>query len=331
VTTRPIRDAEFGLRIEEARLRAEILRVVAQAKSAYYTAILFEKLIAITEEAIQRDKTLVETSQALFNAGLVTKRDVFSAEVILSQDLARLANNQADFTAAKNVLLDVLGISIATEVDLLDKDLSFQPILLEPELAQWIAAAISNRPETLEVEERLAQSALNIRVTRNTLLPQLDLVAAYGKIHNASTFEKSLSLRGETWSAGLVLSVPIGNVAARSALARAEIEEKRVQQELIQVRRQIELEVRNAVIKLSRNMELVRVLRIGVEQAEGKLEVAKARFALGEDDNFDITDAQEDLLQAQSDLLEATADYNIGLAELEASIAGPVVAARVTP
>jgi outer membrane protein TolC len=61
------------------------------------------------------------------------------------------------------------------------------------------------------------------------------------------------------------------------------------------------------------------------------LEVAKARFALGQADNFDITDAQEDLLQAQSDLLEATADYNIGLAELEASIAGPVVATRATP
>jgi outer membrane protein TolC len=331
VTTQPIRNAEFGVRIEEARLRAAILRVVAQAKSAYYTAILAEKLIAITEEAIQRDKTLVEASQALFNAGLVTKRDVFSAEVILSQDLARQASNQADFITAKNVLLDVLGIPIATELDLLDKELSFQPILLEPELARWIEAAISNRPETLEVEERLAQNALNIRVARNTLLPQLDLVAAYGKIHNASTFEKSLALRGETWTAGLVFSVPIGNVAARSALTQTEIQEKRLQQDLIQVKRQIELEVRNAVIKLSRSIELIRVLRIGVEQAEGKLEVAKARFALGQADNFDITDAQEDLLQAQSDLLEAMADYNIGLAELEASIAGPVVAVRATP
>ena len=192
VTTQPIRDAEFGVRIEEARLRAEILRIVAQAKSNYYTAILAEKIIAITEEAIQRDKTLIESSQALFQAGLVTKRDVFSAEVILSKDLARLANAQADLAVAKNALLDVLGISIATEVDLLDKDLSFQPILLEPELARWIAAAISHRPEVLEVEERLGQSELNIRVARNTTLPQLDLVALTGRSHTASTFGRSL-------------------------------------------------------------------------------------------------------------------------------------------
>lgn len=330
VTTRPIQDAEYGLRIEEARLRAEILRIVALAKTNYYTALLQEKIITITEEAIQRDKRLIEASQALFRGGLVTRRDVLSAEIILSQDLARLASAQANLAVATNALLDVLGISIAAEVDLLDKDLSFQPILLEPELARWIAAAISQRPEVLEVEERLGQSELNIRVARNTTLPQLDLVATYGKPHTASTFGRSLQFRGDTWSAELVASVPIGNVAARSTLAQAEIQRKRIQQELVQVQRQIELQVRTAVIKLRRSVELSRVLSLSIEQLQSKLEVAQARFALGQADNFDITDAQQDLLEAQTDLLTAMADYKIGLAELEASIAGPVIFSGAT-
>jgi outer membrane protein len=218
----------------------------------------------------------------------------------------------------------VLGISIATDVDLLDKDLSFQPLLLEPELARWIAAAISQRPEVLEVEERLGQSQLNIQVARNTTLPQLDLAVSYGRPHTASTLGRSLEFRGETWSAELVASVPIGNVAARSALIQAEIQRKRIQQELGQVQRQIELQVRTAVIKLHRSVELRRVRSLSIEQLQSKLEVAQARFALGQADNFDITDAQQDLLEAQTDLLTAMADYKIGLAELEASIAGPV-------
>jgi outer membrane protein TolC len=37
VVTRPVQDARFDLRVEEARLGAETLRVVAAAKSAYYT------------------------------------------------------------------------------------------------------------------------------------------------------------------------------------------------------------------------------------------------------------------------------------------------------
>ena len=324
VTTRPIQDAEYGLRIEEARLRAEILRIVALAKTNYYTAILQEQIITITEEAIQRDKRLIEASQALFRGGLVTRRDVLSAEILLSKDLARLASAQANLAVTKNALLDVLGIAIATDVDLLDKDLSFQPLLLEPELARWIAAAISQRPEVLEVEERLGQSQLNIQVARNTTLPQLDLAVSYGRPHTASTLGRSLEFRGETWSAELVASVPIGNVAARSALIQAEIQRKRIQQELGQVQRQIELQVRTAVITLHRSVELRRVRSLSIEQLQGKLEVAQARFALGQADNKDITDAQDDLLEAQTDLLRAMADYKIGLAELEASIAGPV-------
>jgi OMF family outer membrane factor len=120
-------------------------------------------------------------------------------------------------------------------------------------------------------------------------------------------------------------------VAARSALTRAELEQKRLQQELVHLKRQIELDVRTAVIKLRRSVERMRVLRVGIEQVQGKLEVAQGRFALGEASNLDITDAQQDLLEAQTDLLTATADYNIGLAELEASIAGPITSSGATP
>jgi outer membrane protein TolC len=322
VTTRRIRDAAFDLRIEEARLRADILRVTANTKSAYYTMLLAEKIIEVTAEAVQRDQTLVEASQALFKAGLVTKRDVFSAEIILAQDSARLVSAQADLESAKNILLDVLGLPFATTVLLLDKDISFQPVSLA--LDMWITTAIEHRPEILEIEEELGKSWLNIRVEKNALLPRLDLVASYERFQGDSTLGEAFDFSGEGWSAGLVFSVPIGNVAAKSTLARAEIEHARLQQRLVQTKRQIELEVRAAVIKLSRSLERMKVLIAGVEQAQGKLEFAKARFVLGLATNLDITDVQEDLLDAETDLLSAIVGYNIGLAELEARIAGPM-------
>lgn len=322
VVTRPIQDAEFDLRIEEARLQADILRVTANIKSAYYNMVLAEKIINVTEEAVQRDKTLLEASQALFEGGLVTKRDVFSAEIILAQDSARLVSAQSNLESAKNRLLDVLGLPFATEVILLDTDISFQPVPLA--LDRWIQTAIARRPETLEIQEELGKSLLNIRVERNDVLPRLDLVASYERFEGEATFGGAFDFTGEAWNAGLVFSVPIGNVAARSALTRAQIEHTRLQQRFLQTKRQIELEVRDAVIKLRRSLERMSVLIAGVEQAQGKLEFARARFALGLATNLDITDAQEDLLDAETDLLSAIVDYNVGLAELEARIAGPI-------
>jgi outer membrane protein TolC len=63
---------------------------------------------------------------------------------------------------------------------------------------------------------------------------------------------------------------------------------------------------------------------VAIDQATGKLEVAKARFVLGQATNLDVTDARESLLGGETDLLTAIVDYNMVLAELEARIGGPI-------
>ena len=322
VATQPIRNAEFDSRIADNGLKAQVLSVTAGTKTAYYSVLLAEKVIGVTEAAIARDQELVDASNALFQARLVTKRDVFSAELSFAQDSARLVSARADLETAKNALLSVLGLPIATDVVLVDKEISFEPIQLE--LERLIATGTEKRPEILAAQERLAKAALNIRVSRNALLPQLDLVASYGRAHTRTVFARSLDLAGDVWTAGLVFSFPIGNVAARATLSQAEIDYKNLLVQLEQTKRDVELGVRAAVIKLRKSVERIKALTVAIEQAKGKLEVGKAQFALGLATNLDITDAQLAILNAETDLLTAIVDYNIGLAELEASIAGPL-------
>lgn len=320
VATREIQEARFDLRAGRARLAAEILRIIAETKRAYYNTLLSERVIEVTQAAIDRDRTLIEATEALFRAGLVTRRDVFSAELALATDSARLVSAQGNLELARNALLDVLGLPIGTRVALLDRDIEFEPLTVD--LSRWIATATRERPEILALNERVAKSELNVRVTRHGLLPQLDFVAAYGRGRLESTFGRSLSLSGQVWEVGLVFSVPIGDVAANARLRQAEIEHLRLQHELTQAKRQIEVEVRATVIKLQTSAERTRILTTAIEHAKRKLEVARARFALGEATNFDITDAQEALLNAETDRLTAIVDHSVGLAELAASVGG---------
>jgi outer membrane protein TolC len=229
-------------------------------------------------------------------------------------------NAEANLESTRNAFLDVLGLPLGQEILLLEKDVGFHPIRLDTE--KWIATAIENRPEIMEVDERLSKSLLDIKVAKNSLLPQVDLVGSYGRSQNGLTFGRSLDFHGQAWGAGLIFSVPLGNVAAKSTLARAGIEQSRLQQELLQRKRLVEQEVRAAVIKLRASAERMKARSMIVEQARGKMEVSQGRFALGLATNLDIIDAQEDLLDAETDLLQAVVDYNIGIAELEASIAG---------
>lgn len=324
VATRPIRDAESDVRIEEARLRGAVLRVVAATRRAYYNVNLAENVIEVIKTAIKRDEALIEASEALLKAGLVTTRDVISAQVSLTKDSERLVTAEAELESARYALFDVLGLPIGTEAELLDREVRFEPVPLE--LEQWIDTAVKERPEVLELEQGLAKSSLNIRVARNSVLPQVDLTGSYSKGQTSTTVARAFGLRGDAWSAGLVFSIPLGNVAARAGLARAEIEHMRLEEQLLQQKRVVELEVRGAEIKLRRSLSRIAALGKILEHAKNLNEVAKERFARGMATNLDITNAQEDILNAETDLLEAMVDYNTGLAELEAALARPLSA-----
>ena len=252
----------------------------------------------------------------------MTKRDVFSAGISRADDAASLASAQGDRELAQNILSDVLGIPIGTDVRLRDETIDFEPIPLD--LGRWIALANERRPEILAAGEALKKSWLDVRVNQNALLPQLNFVGSYGRGETGTTVGTALDFRGDVWTTGLVFSYPLGNVAARSLLSRAKLEQARFEQELAQTRRLVELQVRAAVIRIRTSLERMKPLAVSVEQSEGKLEVAQARFALGQATNKDVTDAQDSLLKGETSLLRSIVEYDIGLAELEASIAGQI-------
>ena len=322
VATRPIKDAEYDWRIAAAQLQADILTVMALTKAAYYNAILADLIIDVAQDALARDEALIEASNALFKARLVTKRDVYSAEIIRAQDAETLARAEGNRQLAQNALSDVLGVPIGTETQVRHEAIDFQPI--PSDLETWIALANERRPEIMAADEAIKKSWLNVRVAENGLLPNVDLAAAYGRAQTGTSVGRALDFRGDEWTAGLLFSYPLGNVAARSLLSRARIEHARFETQLVQTKRLVELQVRTAEIRLRTSLERMKPLAVSVEQAEGKLEIARARFALGQATNKDVTDAQEDIRDGEIDLLRSIVDYDIGLAELEASIAGQI-------
>ncbi len=113
-------------------------------------------------------------------------------------------------------------------------------------------------------------------------------------------------------------------MAARERLRSARIQHRRVERELENLRRSIQIEVRNEVIGLRQNLENLKAQAAKVEQARSKLEISRVRFERGLSNNLDITDSQGDLVDAESELLAAIVDYTNGVARLEASVAGPL-------
>jgi outer membrane protein TolC len=322
VATAPIRDAEYTLGILEAQLRAQILQVTAEAKQAYYDTILAERLIEVSEQAIERAHELIAASHALFRAGRASQRDIVSAEIQLSDHLSDLASRRASLDLAQLALRDVLGLGIGEYLKPADATIRFEPVELR--LGAWIEHALARRPEIQEILYRLERSALLVRVAGNAVLPKLDVVGVFRRNDSDTSARRVWGFGSQRWIAALEFEVPFGNVAARERLRAAALDYARIERELESQRRLIELEVRAEELSLRENLEELRAQTDKVEQARQKLEIAQVRYQRGIADNFDVTDAQEDLVDAESDLLAAVVGYTNGRARLEARIAGPL-------
>jgi outer membrane protein TolC len=322
VARREILDAGYDFGIEESRLEAEILRVTRDTRVAYHDTILAARLIGVTVEAVERGERLIEASEALFRAARASKRDVVSAQIRLSDDLALLALRRAELRQAQLELRDVLGLPLGEQVRPAQTNVPFRIVALHQ--GEWIEQALRDRPEIREVQTRLEQAHLQVRIAGNDVLPKLDMLGSYRRSDDEGRLSGAFDLAGYRWMAGLEFEIPFANVAARERLNKARVEHARVERELEQQRRAIEREVRVVVIALRRNLAEVTLQADKVERSRVKLEVAIARYRQGIANNLDVTDAQKDLLDAETDLMTAIFDYVNGLARLEASIAGPI-------
>ncbi len=313
VARQRILTAGYDDEINRAELRAAILQVTAETKAAYYQVVRALRQIEVIERAIARDQELIRASKALFDAGSVSKVDVFSAEVRLSDDRVRLASERADLEVTQNELRRVLGLPVSIQIDVGDRTIPFRPV--EIELRSWIERALEQRPELMKIRSQLEKSELAIRVSRNALLPSLDIGGAY---------QPGFDFKSFNWRADLGFSYPLGNVAARSKYEQAELQRDRVSREYTREKRRVDLEVREVEIRLRESVARLKNLTVQVESARSKGEIARGRFEMGLANNLDITNADEELIRSESLLLQALADYASNLALLEARIAGPI-------
>ena len=330
--------ARYGARIADAGTRSRELAVTAETKSAYYEIIRNLKLIEVNQRAVGRDSQLVRQSQGKLDTGLGTKRDVLSADIILAQDRGNLVDAVTAYHEALDGLTRVLGLQIGMHtIEIADRDVKLDSMPIEE--ARWIEKARRDSPVLELAHLSVERSEVSKDVASNARLPQFDVIASWDRFNNPDLNEakkqenffhaiagdslKTLNHTGNRgWTAGVVLSYPLGNKTLSNNYRRAQLELEQVERASESAERQVVLEVRSAVRILRNNAERLIILQKNIAGARDKLEFASVNFQLGRASNLDITDAQKDLLVAETDYVNAVIDYRIQIARIEQLIGG---------
>ena len=179
----------------------------------------------------------------------------------------------------------------------------------EPNLLAEVKAALRRRPEIRQAAKRIENAGISIEMGEYGLLPSLDLdteltVRGFGK-----EFDDSLTsyneLKNLEYGFNLRFGVPLQNSAARSSLARAEINKRNAILSAREAETGVILEVASAVRQIKSTRRAVNASeesrRLQVETYEAEQERQRAGLAT----SFEVKTALNDLTQAELALVKS--------------------------
>jgi HAE1 family hydrophobic/amphiphilic exporter-1 len=190
------------------------------------------------------------------------------------------------------------------------------------------------------LRKTLDATEINLDAAKNSRLPVLDLVAAYGATGTGGTElirdppfggpvvdtipggygDATSQVFGNdypTWTVGVVMSYPILNRSARAQAARAQVARDQAAANLRRLELLVTAEVRSSARAVDTNMKRVASTRAARVLQARRLDAEEKKFAAGMSTNFLVTQAQRDLALAEVLEVLAVADFRKSLVNFE--------------
>ena len=278
---------------------------------AYLAALRANADVEAYQANVALAEALLKQAENQKAAGTGTGLEVIRAKVQLSNERQRLLVVQNERSKAHLQLLRVMGLNLATELDLTDK-LSYEPVEAMT-LEQAEAEATKNRPDVKAQAERETASRLNAHAVKSERLPSLVAYADYGTT-GVNGYTVALL---PTRDYGVALRVPIfdgGRRDARRSETASQFRQERVRTN--DLHEQVELEVRMALDSLHSAEEQVKVAEAGLSLAQSEFTQARRRYEAGVASSLEVTDAQTRLERARDNRIAALFNHNIARFDL---------------
>jgi outer membrane protein TolC len=191
------------------------------------------------------------------------------------------------------------------------------PVPAVPSGVELLNASV-RRPELRRLDLMMEKVAVDERLARNNLLPNLDLGLSAAREFGDGPYK---DLERTELQAGIELKVPLGRNDAKGRLQAAEAQMDRLRQEARFARDRIVAEVQDAFSAMEAAMIQISQNRRNVELAVKLEEAERFRFQEGASDLLALQIREQRTFEARLSEVEAVADYFRALAEYRAAVA----------
>jgi outer membrane protein len=295
----------------EARADEQTTReTVVDAVVDQYLLIL--RALALRDAAKARvalAQRLYDQATSLQKTGVGLNIDTVRANVELQNERQNLIDAETETRTTRYGLAELLDLPRDQEVEVTDQLDFFELPALDKE--SLLNQALASRPEILSLNSQRRIAQLSADSARDQRLPQLDFSGFW--FYQGEHFDDGIP----AYTYEISMEFPLftgGRIHAE--VARAKLEEQRIEENRQQVEAQIVDQVKTALDQLNAARNAVDVANLGYQLAQDEVAQAQRRFQAGVTTNIEVITAQDELARASDNQIDALYRFNISRADL---------------
>ncbi len=301
---------EFKNILSRYRSQDQLETALSNISKLYLDFSAAQEILHIKKEALEHAKKLYAANKKKFKLGTIEETDLLASEAnVLSRDNDTLIAKNNWELAHENLKV---ALEEKTSLIFTPKDpVSFQEETFE--LSKSIEEAFKNRKEYLTAQKELEQKNISLSISKNSLFPQIDLVATLASNGLDKDYPKAVndidSLNFPTYYAGITFKFPLENNSAQSTYDQNRIEKLTALYTLQKLENEIHLDITQhlktltiVALKAKSTKKINTLLKKKMLEEEKKFNQGRSSI------NF-VIQFQEDYLNSSIQKIQAMVDY----------------------
>lgn len=285
---RYIIEAKNTVKIGESQFKQQVINTVTQIATYYWELVYARENVKVEQVTVAADQQLYENNKKQLEIGTMAPLDVITAQAQLASDQQVLVQAQTTQLLDQTTLLVAITKNSLTPslrgVEIVPTTTIFTPAAETVSLEDAVKVAFQNRPEVQQALLTLENDDVEIKATKNGLLPTINLFGLYqqaglggtaelcsancglgetGKVTKAIplglgyALDAMITSKYPTFEGGVNITLPIRNRAAEAENATAQLNQRQEQVTLLNTQATIVLNVRQALIALEQDRAAV--------------------------------------------------------------------------
>jgi outer membrane protein TolC len=317
-----IRVAQTDADIAFQTYRGQMMKVIAEAITAYWDLYLAREKYKIRKESAQNAEKIVNDNAVRVKTGKMAETEVMEAMAGLALRRSQVSEARQAINAAANNVRTYLSSSAG------DANIEIEPT--EPrqvtnvplDYVESLSRSFKLRSEYIASRKKMEREDIRLVFAKNQTWPQLDLKGSYnlnGLANNSGkAWDDAMSRDFSTWFVGIELRIPLGG--DKKSRSELEATRQRKRQALLEFKA-VEVSLANAVDTAVKNVhavrDQVRQLADMMEMNRRLLDAETARFKAGKSNTRNLLEREEELNRAREAEFESLMKHKKALLQLD--------------